>query len=121
MSTLSKSRNSNFTGETGEFNTTYNSLVRMFGKSQTDKLKLNKELYRDLNFFINGQANASYKEGKNVRHPKFKVPAFYGMKEEMYKELAPQKKAYVSAYKTEWLQNKINEFLSQRVITLLSA
>tara|TARA_S200002703_G_scaffold120502_1_gene106331 strand:+ start:706 stop:1452 length:747 start_codon:yes stop_codon:yes gene_type:complete len=110
MNNLSQIRNSNFTGQIGEFNTTYNSLVRMFGKTKADEFKLNKELYKDLNFFINGEANTSYRNGENVRHPKFKVPAFYGMGEELYKELAPQRKAYVSAYKTEWLESKINEF-----------
>ena len=42
MSNLTQIRNSNFTGQTGEFNTTYNSLVRMFGKTKTDEFKLNR-------------------------------------------------------------------------------
>ena len=116
MNNLSQIRNSNFTGQTGEFNTTYNSLVRMFGEPKANELKSNKELYRDLNFFINKEANVSYKKGKNIRHPKFKVPAFYGMSEELYAELAPQRKAYVSAYKTEWLEGKIKEFLMKNSI-----
>lgn len=115
MSNLQQIRNSNFTGQTGEFNTTYNSLIRIFGKAKTNELKSNKELYKDLNFFINKEANVSYRNGKNVRHPKFKVPSF-SMSEEMYKGLAPQRKAYVSAYKTEWLEDKIKEFLSKNNI-----
>jgi len=106
-------RNSNFTGQVGEFNTTYNSLVRMFGKTKADELKLNKELYKNLNFFINGEANSSYKNGKNVRHPKFKVPAYYGMTKEMKEKLSQQRKSHVSSYKSEWLQNKIDEFLKE--------
>lgn len=113
MTTRKNIRNSNFTGQVGEFNTTYNSLVRMFGKTKADELKLNKELYKNLNFFINGEANSSDKNGKDVRHPKVKVPAYYGMTEEMKEKLSQQRKSYVNAYKSEWLQNKINEFLKE--------
>ena len=120
MSNLTQIRNSNFTGQTGEFNTTYNSLVRMFGKTKTDEFKLNRETYKELNFYLNSEANLSFKDGNNVRHPKFKVPAYYGMTEEMYKKLSLQRMAYVAAYKTKWLENKINEFLSKYKITLLS-
>ena len=110
MNNLSQIRNSNFTGQIGEFNTTYNSLVRMFGKTKTDELKSNKKLYKDLNFFIYGEAKVSKKNGEDVKHPKYKVPAFDGMNQKLYRELANQRKAYVLAYKTEWLEGKIKEF-----------
>ena len=116
MNNLSQIRNSNFAGQLGEFNTTYNSLVRMFGKTKTDELKSNKKLYKDLNFFIYGEAEVSKKNGEDVRHPKYKVPAFGGMNQKLYRELAPQRKAYVSAYKTEWLEGKIKEFLIKNSI-----
>ena len=93
-----KTRNDSFTGSEGKYNTTFNTLVRLKGSEGANTLKSDKSFYKDLNFEINNLANQSYHKGENVRHPKFKVPAFYGMKSDMYETLSSQRKAYVSKY-----------------------
>lgn len=82
-------RNDLFTGKLGTYNTTFNALVRKLGMSKANEIRQNKELYKDLNFTISGNANKAYHTTGNVRHPKFKVPAFYGMKQEIFETLAP--------------------------------
>jgi hypothetical protein len=108
-----KTRNDSFTGSEGKFNTTFNTLVRLKGMEEANTLRKDKSFYKELNFEISNLANKSYRNGENVRHPKFKIPAFYGMKSDMYETLSSQRKAYVSAYKTEWLNKTVTSILEE--------
>ena len=108
-----KTRNDAFTGLEGKFNTTFNTLVRLLGMEEASTLRKDKSFYKDLNFEIYNLANKSYHNGENVRHPKFKVPAFYGMKSDMYETLSSQRKAYVSAYETTWLNKTVTSILEE--------
>ena len=107
-----KTRNDQFTGEAGKFNTTYNTVVRLYGEVAAKAIKLNKDFYKNLNFYINNKANKSYHEGKNVRHPKFKVPAFYGMSTKMKEQLSKFGGSFVSAYETKWLRTEVKKYIT---------
>lgn len=110
-------RNANYTGETGQFNTVWNTLVRVLGLTKAKEIRSNKELYKDLSFFINEAANFSYRElSTNVRHPKWKVPAFFGMSENTFNKLKNQKRAYVAAYQSDWLLSKVSFWLKDNNI-----
>ena len=113
ISDRQKTRNDSFTGSEGKFNTTFNTLVRLKGMKEANTLKKNKSFYKELNFEVNNLANQSFHKGINVRHPKFKVPAFYGMKSDMYETLSSQRKAYVSAYETTWLSKTVTSILEE--------
>ncbi len=108
-----QTRNDSFTGSEGKYNTTFNTLVRLKGSEEANTIRSDKSFYKELNFEVNNLANKSYNKGENVRHPKFKVPAFYGMKSDMYETLSSQRKAYVSAYETEWLNKTVTSILEE--------
>ena len=108
-----KTRNDAFTGLEGKFNTTFNTLVRLLGIEEANTIRKDKSFYKELNFEVNNLANESYHKGVNVRHPNFKVVSFYGMKSEMYETLSSQRKAYVSAYETTWLNKTITSILEE--------
>ena len=42
-----KTRNDQFTGEAGKFNTTYNTVVRLYGEVAAKAIKLNKDFYKN--------------------------------------------------------------------------
>ena len=71
-------RTDRFTGEVGEYCTTYNALVRIVGKEEAKIIQNSKEDYKSLNFAIYKAATENkIVYGKDVRHPKWKVPAFF--------------------------------------------
>ena len=113
ISDRQKTRNDSFTGSEGKFNTTFNTLVRLKGMEEANILRKDKSFYKELNFEINNLAKEAYHKGKDVRHPKWKVPAFYGMKSDMYETLSSQRKAYVSAYETTWLNKTVTSILEE--------
>ena len=82
------------------------------GEVAAKAIKLNKDFYKNLNFYINNKANKSYHEGKNVRHPKFKVPAFYGMTTKMKEQLSKFGGSFVSAYETKWLRTEVKKYIT---------
>ena len=106
-------RTDKFTGEVGKYSTTFNALVRMLGKQEARSIQQSKEVYKDLNFALY-KAASEHKVvfGEDVRHPNWKVPAFYGMKKEMAKQLENKNSKLVAAYKTDWLYEWLKEFLN---------
>lgn len=106
-------RNTHFHGEIGQYNTVWNTLVRTLGEQKAMRIKSsNPELYKSLALHVNTAANSSYRnQGLNVRHPNWKVPSFYGMKEELKEKLKKQKKHMVLAYESKWLEDIISEWL----------
>ncbi len=105
-------RSDKFTGEVGEYCTTYNSLVRILGREEANEIK-NSQGYKNLHFAIyNAASKHKTVFGESVRHPKWKVPAFYGMKKEMAKELESKNSRLVSAYKSDWLFKWLKDFFN---------
>ena len=106
-------RTDRFTGEVGEYCTTYNALVRIVGKEEAKSIQKSKEVYKSLNFALY-KAATEHKTvyGEDVRHPNWKVPAFYGMKKEMSEELESKNSRVVAAYKSDWLFEWIKDFLN---------
>ena len=107
-----KTRNDQFTGKSGKFSTTFNAIYRLYGKVTAKAIQSNKDFYQKLNFYLNSEANKSYHEGKNVRHPKWKVPAFYGMTAEMKEQLSKKNSSFISAYETKWLRTNIKKYIT---------
>ena len=106
-------RSDKFTGEVGKYCTTYNSLVRILGRKEADSLKENGGVYKKINFALHNAANKhQIVYGESIRHPKYKVPAFYGMKKEMAKELENKNSRLVSAYKSDWLFEWLKDFFN---------
>ena len=105
-------RTDRFTGEVGEYCTTYNALVRIVGKEDAKIIKKNKKVYKSLHFALK-EAATEHKTvyGEDVRHPNIKVPAFYGMKKEMFEKLEKEKSSVVSAYKSDWLFEWIEKLM----------
>ena len=105
-------RTDRFTGEVGEYCTTYNALVRIVGKEEAKIIQKSKEVYQSLNFALK-KAATEHKTvyGEDVRHPNIKVPAFYGMKKEMFEKLENKKSRVVAAYKSDWLFEWIKELM----------
>jgi len=106
-------RTDKFTGELGEYCTTFNALVRLLGKEEAKIIQNSKEDYKGLNFALY-KAATEHKTvyGEDVRHPNWKVPAFYGMKKEIAKELESKNSRLVAAYKSDWLFEWLKEFLN---------
>ena len=106
-------RTDRFTGEVGEYCTTYNALVRIVGKEEAKIIQNSKEDYKSFNFALY-RAATEHKTvyGEDVRYPNWKVPAFYGMKKEMSEKLESKNSRVVTAYKSEWLFKWIKDFLN---------
>jgi hypothetical protein len=50
-------------------------------RKEADSLKENGGVYKKINFALHNAANKHQTVyGESIRHPKYKVPAFYGMK-----------------------------------------
>lgn len=116
-----KKRNTLFHGEFGQYNTVWNTIVRLLGESQAREVR-NKlpETYKSLAMDMNTLANRSYKEdGVNVRHPDWKVPSFYGMKEDLKEKLREEKKHMVLAYDSRWLYVNVREWLVANHLLIL--
>lgn len=111
-----KKRNTLFHGELGEYNTVWNTVVRLLGTVEAGDVKRNlPETYKNLAMYVNSRAVDCYKmEGVNVRHPDWKVPSFYGMKEDLKEKLKEEKKHMVLAYDSEWLLHTVREWLVSR-------
>lgn len=105
-------RTDRFTGEVGEYCTTFNALVRLLGKQEAKIIQKSKG-YKNLHFALYNAADEhKIVYGEDVRHPNWKVPAFYGMKEEMAKKLESKNSKLVAAYKSDWLLDWLKEFLN---------
>lgn len=106
-------RNTRFDGNLGEYNTVWNTLVRNLGKTKASDFKrYSRERYKRLAIEINSSANEYLNlYGINVRHPNVKVPSFYGMTEGLKEKLKEEKKHMVLAYKSEWLDSKVKEWI----------
>lgn len=105
-------RTDRFTGEVGEYCTTFNALVRLLGMQEAKFIQESKG-YENLHFALYRAANEHKTVyGEDVRHPKRKVPAFYGMKEEIAKELESKNSRLVAAYKSDWLFEWLKDFLN---------
>ena len=108
-----RKRNTLFHGELGKYNTVWNTVVRLLGTVEAGEVKKNlPETYKNLAMYVNSRAVDCYNiEGVNVRHPDWRVPSFYGMKEELKVKLKEEKKHMVLAYDSEWLLLTIKEWL----------
>ena len=105
-------RSDRFTGEVGEYCTTFNALVRLLGKQESKIIQESKG-YKNIHFALYNAANEHKTVyGEDVRHPKWKVPVFYGMKEEIAKKLESKNSKLVAAYKSDWLFDWLKEFLN---------
>lgn len=107
-------RTDKFTGEVREYCTTFNALVRLLGKAEAKIIQNSKEDYKSLNFALY-KAATEHKTvyGEDVRHPEGKVPAFYGMEEEISKKLETKNSRLVAAYKSDWLFDRLFEWLKE--------
>lgn len=105
-------RTDKFTGELGEYCTTFNALVRLRGKTEAKIIQKSK-VYKDLNFSLyNAATEHKTIFGEDVRHPNWKVPAFYGMKKEISEKLESKNSKLVAAYKSDWLFNWLKDFFN---------
>ena len=108
------SRTDKFTGEVGEYCTTYNALVRLTSQAKANEIREYKDFYRTLNYNISNSANNHLdKYGENLRHPNRKVPAFYGMKDKIAEELERKNGDKIFAYKTKWLFSYLNSLFKE--------
>lgn len=105
-------RTDRFTGEPGEYCTTFNALVRLLGFEDAKSIQ-KSEGYKNLHFALYEAADEHERVyGEDVRHPNRKVPAFYGMKEEIAKKLESKNSKDVAAYRSDWLFDWLKEFLN---------
>ena len=107
-------RTDKFTGKVGEYCTTYNALVRLTSQAEANEIRENSEIYKNLNFAIANAANDYLEDyGENVWHPNRKVPAFFGMKNEIAEELKSKNRSVVNAFNTKWLFTFLDNILKK--------
>ena len=103
-------RSAKYTGETGDYNTVFNSTVRLLGMKSAKELRSAKKDYDEICSTVYDQAKKYWEyNGEDLLHPKGKVDAWYGMTEEQRKDLELEKKNPVYAYKTKWLNELLEE------------
>ena len=109
-------RSDKFEGQTGKYNTVFNALVRRYG------YKIAKYIQQSSNYEIICQdltRLAKYwkdHKNQNVTHPNYKVPAWYGMTEEVKEKLKNENKRLVTAYETDWLNNQLDKGKSYKLL-----
>ena len=109
-----RQRNAEFNIDRDKYNTVFNEIARQLGgqKEAQEFRENNKEHYSKICLEISKSAD---NDKVNVRHPNWKVPAFYGMSEEIKEQLKNNSSNYVSAYLSTWLKDKIEFILSKEL------
>ena len=97
---MSKKREPKFNGDRGKYNTLCNEVVRQLGEKEAKSLRNQKEIYAEMSMVVSNLAND---EEEQILYPKGKVPAFYGMKDEIKEQLDSTSSSRVNAYLSTWL------------------
>jgi len=103
-------RSAKYTGKIGDYNTVFNSTVRILGMKRAKEIRSSNEFYAYVCSTVYDQALKYWEvNGEDLLHPKGKVDAWYGMTEEQKIELEEEKKNPVYAYKSKWLNELLED------------